>query len=138
MRADEIKIRINQLFLHFIGTQCEVNMLSLVAPGLYVVNPYCNFSIPNSLPELASNASKWFASLFEYMYAYLNNGDRIYLGFKLRMLIMDCPTGCTCRLRGTATAEFSGKEESLGSDFTKAYQLIWKAKVKKIVSYFIH
>jgi hypothetical protein len=32
-----------------------------------------------------------------------------YLGFKLRMLIMDCTNGYACRLRGTTTAVFSGK-----------------------------
>ena len=55
----------------------------------------------------------------------------------MRMLIMDCPNGYACRLRGTTTAVFSGKEESLGNDFCKAYHLIGKAKVK-ILSYFIH
>lgn len=53
------------------------------------------------------------------------------------MLIMDRPNGYACILRGTTTAVFSGKEESLGNDFCKAYHLIGKAKVK-ILSYFIH
>ncbi|KAI9351685.1 hypothetical protein BD770DRAFT_326303, partial [Pilaira anomala] len=47
--------------------------------------------------------------------------------FKIRMLMMNCPNGYTCKLRGATTAIFNGnKEESLGSDFCKAYQLIWK------------
>jgi hypothetical protein len=54
------------------------------------------------------------------------------------MLIMDCPNRFACRLRGTTAAAFSGKEESLGSDFRKAYQLIWMAKVKIFLSYFIY
>ncbi|KAL7331065.1 hypothetical protein PS15p_203309 [Mucor circinelloides] len=61
----------------------------------------------------------------------------VFSRFKMRMLIMDCPSGYTCRLRSTTAAAFSGKEESLGKDFSKAYQLIWKAKVK-IYSYFTH
>ncbi|EIE92449.1 hypothetical protein RO3G_16971 [Rhizopus delemar RA 99-880] len=52
----------------------------------------------------------------------------VFSRFKMCMLIMDCPNGYACRLRSTATAVFSGKEESLGSDFCKVYQLIWKAK----------
>ena len=52
----------------------------------------------------------------------------VFSRFKMRMLIMDCPNGYACRLRSTTTAVFSGKEESLGSDFCKAYQLIWKTK----------
>ncbi|KAL9555657.1 hypothetical protein PS6_002740 [Mucor atramentarius] len=52
----------------------------------------------------------------------------VFSRFKMRMLIMDCPNGYICRLRSTTAAVFSGKEESLGNDFSKAYQLIWKAK----------
>ncbi|KAG2228630.1 hypothetical protein INT48_007790 [Thamnidium elegans] len=59
-----VEENLNILFIQLSGAQCEVNILSLVAPGLYVVNQYCNLDITNSLPEFANNASKWFASLF--------------------------------------------------------------------------
>lgn len=65
------------------------------------------------------------------------NSHCVSLGFKMRMLIMDCPNGYNCRLRGTTAAVFNGKEETLRSGFCKTYQLIWKAKVK-IPLYFIH
>ncbi|GAN09722.1 hypothetical protein MAM1_0286c09254 [Mucor ambiguus] len=52
----------------------------------------------------------------------------VFSRFSMRMLVMDCPNGYIRRLRGTTTAIFSGNEEYLGSDFRKAYQLIWKAK----------
>ncbi|KAI8644927.1 hypothetical protein BD408DRAFT_412729 [Parasitella parasitica] len=59
-----VEENLNVLFIQLSGAQCEVNILSLLAPGLYVVNQYCNLNITNSLPEFADNASKWFASLF--------------------------------------------------------------------------
>ncbi|KAG1598366.1 hypothetical protein G6F47_006485 [Rhizopus delemar] len=46
---------------------------------------------------------------------------------KVRMLIMDCPDGYICRLRGTTAAGFSEEEKTLGLDFCKVYQLIWMA-----------
>lgn len=55
----------------------------------------------------------------------------VFLGCKVRMLIMDCPDGYICRLRGTTAAGFSEEEKTLGLDFCKVYQLIWMAMVKK-------
>ena len=55
------------------------------------------------------------------------------LGFKMSMLIMDCPNGYVYRLRSTKTLMFTGKEESLGHEFSKVYQLLWKAKVKYLL-----
>ncbi|KAI8080968.1 hypothetical protein BDF21DRAFT_444328 [Thamnidium elegans] len=52
----------------------------------------------------------------------------VFSRFKMRMLIMDCPNGYVYRIKGTQAVAFTGKKESLGSDFSKAYQLIWKAK----------
>lgn len=51
----------------------------------------------------------------------------VFLGCKIRMLIMDCPDGYVCRLKGTTAAGFSGEEKTLG----RVYQLIWMAMVKK-------
>ncbi|KAI8646388.1 hypothetical protein BD408DRAFT_336724, partial [Parasitella parasitica] len=58
---------------------------------------------------------------------------------KIRMLIMDCPDGYACRLKGTTTASFSGDEKTLGLDFCKVYQLIWVAmQVCKKVESVVH
>ena len=50
----------------------------------------------------------------------------------MRLLIMDRPKGYTCRIRSTKTAEFEGREESLGADFLKVYRLLWMTKVTKL------
>ncbi|GAA5815812.1 hypothetical protein MFLAVUS_009327 [Mucor flavus] len=61
----------------------------------------------------------------------------VFSRFKMRMLTMGCPNGYSCRLRGTTTVIFSGKKESLGSDFGKAYRLIWKAKIKILLHFIL-
>ncbi|KAI8083576.1 hypothetical protein BDF21DRAFT_437872 [Thamnidium elegans] len=49
----------------------------------------------------------------------------------IRMLIMDCPDGYVCRLKGTTAAGFSGEEKTLGLGFRKAMEVC--KKVESIV-----
>lgn len=60
------------------------------------------------------------------------NIHHISLEFKVRMLLMDCPNGYVCRLKGSTPVEFRGKEEFLGSDFRQVYKMIYVAKVKSL------
>lgn len=66
----------------------------------------------------------------EYIHTF-SDRNFVFLGCKIHMLIMDCPDGYACRLRGTAAVGFNEEEKALGLDFCKVCQLIWMAMVKK-------